>query len=120
MAVMSWSGSWFGPAPDTKSKGTRVHDDFPVSQMQVRRAEDGKELYQGLASEFLEWGRRFERKIVLAYSSCGFYWSKDLKVALIGHYLDGVDKRYFNKQINVWWNQNAALQLCYVVYSSGV
>lgn len=33
-----------------------------------------------------------------------------MKVELLVHYLDGMAERYFNKQIEVWWNRNAALK----------
>uniref|UniRef100_A0AAV1VEI6 Uncharacterized protein n=1 Tax=Peronospora matthiolae TaxID=2874970 RepID=A0AAV1VEI6_9STRA len=51
------------------------------------RPFDGSELYEGLGSGFLEWGRRFERQISLAQSSCEFEWPEDVKVDVIGLHL---------------------------------
>ncbi|KAE9208587.1 hypothetical protein PF002_g19359 [Phytophthora fragariae] len=50
------------------------------------RAFNGKELYVGLGSGFLEWGRRFERQVALAQS---------------GHR---------NPQVEAWWSQMPTLQ----------
>ncbi|CAI5707379.1 unnamed protein product [Peronospora effusa] len=36
------------------------------------RPFDGKELYQGLGSDFLSWGKLSVRKIQFAESACGF------------------------------------------------
>lgn len=74
------------------------------------KAFDGKELCQGLSSGFLDWGRRFERQIVLAQAVCGFAWSEDVKVDLLSHYLEGMAEKYYNKQIMMWWEQCPTLQ----------
>ncbi|OWZ13001.1 hypothetical protein PHMEG_00013752 [Phytophthora megakarya] len=74
------------------------------------RSFGGKELYVGLGSGFLEWGRRFERQANIAQSACGFPWPKDVKVDLFGHYMAGTAANYFNKQVDAWWAQLPTLQ----------
>ena len=38
---------------------------------------DGKELYHGLGSGFLEWAMNFFRQVGFARRACGFAWTED-------------------------------------------
>uniref|UniRef100_A0AAV1VBA4 Uncharacterized protein n=1 Tax=Peronospora matthiolae TaxID=2874970 RepID=A0AAV1VBA4_9STRA len=61
---------------------------------------DGTELYRGLSSVLLDYGRTFVRAIKLSRSSCGFLWSEDVKVGLLSHFLSGTAERYSHKQVD--------------------
>ncbi|KAJ8535207.1 hypothetical protein ON010_g13531 [Phytophthora cinnamomi] len=74
------------------------------------RPFNGKELYVGLGSGFLEWGRRFERQAILGQSACGFTWPEDVKIDLLGHYLSGTAEKYYNRQVESWVAQMPTLQ----------
>jgi hypothetical protein len=51
---------------------------------------DGKELYQGLGS--------------------GFAWAEEVKVDILGHHLTGMAGRYYNQQVEGWWDESPTLE----------
>ncbi|POM58937.1 Mitochondrial Carrier (MC) Family [Phytophthora palmivora] len=71
---------------------------------------DGKELYQGLGSGFLSWGKRFVRQIQFAERASGFQWSEEVKVDILGHHLTGMAERYYNQQVECWWEEELTLE----------
>ena len=81
-----------------------------AAQRKLRiRKFDGTELCLGLGSGFYDWGKTFLQQVNVAEASCGFWWSEDVKVDLLGHYLAGTSERYYHKKVDFWWNQNSTL-----------
>eukprot|EP00644_Phytophthora_capsici_P018854 jgi/Phyca11/21871/fgenesh1_pg.PHYCAscaffold_174_\ len=70
-----------GPAGIQQQQGAVRYPDARQKKLAIRPF-DGKELYVGLGSGFLEWGKRFERQVNIAQSACGFLWPEDVKVDL--------------------------------------
>nr|CCA27060.1 conserved hypothetical protein [Albugo laibachii Nc14] len=81
----------------------------PARKLSIRPF-NGKELYEGLGSGFLDWGRRFVRQLVLAQMACGINWSEEVKADLLEHYLGGTAERYYHKQLETWWQQQPTLR----------
>ncbi|POM64758.1 LOW QUALITY PROTEIN: Hypothetical protein PHPALM_19669 [Phytophthora palmivora] len=79
---------------------------------------DGRELYVGFGSRFLEWWRRFERQGTLVQSACGFASPEDVKVDLLGDYLSGNAEKYYNEQVKAWWAQSPTLQ--YITFKTNI
>uniref|UniRef100_A0AAV1T185 LAGLIDADG endonuclease n=1 Tax=Peronospora matthiolae TaxID=2874970 RepID=A0AAV1T185_9STRA len=48
---------------------------------------DEKELFHGLGSGFMEWGKEFVRKVGFAERACSFAWPKGIKVDVLGRHL---------------------------------
>lgn len=95
----------------------------PFSVPNIRRQKlgirvfDEKELYQGLRSGFLDWGRSFFRQVKLEQLTCGLQWSEGIEADLLTHYLSGTAERYVNKQLEAWWLENPTLSTSWRDYT---
>uniref|UniRef100_M4C2A9 RxLR effector candidate protein n=1 Tax=Hyaloperonospora arabidopsidis (strain Emoy2) TaxID=559515 RepID=M4C2A9_HYAAE len=74
------------------------------------RHVDEKELYQGLGSGFLSWGKNFVREVSFAERASEFPWSEDVKIDVLGHNLTGMAERYYNRQVEGWWQEEPTLE----------
>ncbi|OWZ02249.1 hypothetical protein PHMEG_00026224 [Phytophthora megakarya] len=94
--------------PGQHQRGQRTPD---ARQRKLNiRPFDGKELYQGLGSGFMQWGIKFMRQMRYAEAASGFAWSEDVKVDLLGHHLSGVTERYYNRQVEGWWAESPTVE----------
>uniref|UniRef100_A0AAV1UD28 Uncharacterized protein n=1 Tax=Peronospora matthiolae TaxID=2874970 RepID=A0AAV1UD28_9STRA len=59
---------------------------------------DGKELYCGLGSGFLEWGQGFVRQVDFPERACGSVWPEEIKVDAFGQKLAGTAQKYYHRR----------------------
>nr|CCA15796.1 hypothetical protein TcasGA2_TC004282 [Albugo laibachii Nc14] len=84
------------PGKDIQNPGFlhlgRQIEGVPDSQQRMFAPQpyDGKEIYHGIGSGFLEWGKDFVRQISFSERACGFSWPKDINVDVLGQHLAGV------------------------------
>nr|CCA23219.1 conserved hypothetical protein [Albugo laibachii Nc14] len=88
----------YGCVPDTRQRKLGI------------RPFDGKELYQGLGSGFQSWGKHSVRQISFAERASDFQWSEDVKVDVLEHHLTGMAERYYNRQVEGWWEEEPTLE----------
>uniref|UniRef100_A0AAV1TKR8 Uncharacterized protein n=1 Tax=Peronospora matthiolae TaxID=2874970 RepID=A0AAV1TKR8_9STRA len=65
---------------------------------------DGKELYHGIGSGFIEWGKEFVRQVGFSERACGFVWPEDIKVDVLSQHLAGASQKYCRLQVETWWS----------------
>uniref|UniRef100_A0AAV1TYK1 Uncharacterized protein n=1 Tax=Peronospora matthiolae TaxID=2874970 RepID=A0AAV1TYK1_9STRA len=102
----------YQPAPPPHMAPELQYDRVPDTRQRKLgiRPFDGKELYQGLGSGFLSWCKRFVRQIMFAERASGFQWSEDVKVDVLGHHLTGMAERYYNRQVEGWFEEQPTLE----------
>ena len=71
---------------------------------------DGKDIYHGLESGFLEWGKEFVLQLSFSERPCGFSWPEDIKVDVLGQHLAGTAQKYYRRQVECWWSENQTLE----------
>ena len=71
---------------------------------------DGKELYHGLASKFLEWGKEFVRPNGFAERACGLGWPEDIKVDVLEQHPAGKAQTYYRLQVETWWRESKTFE----------
>ncbi|KAG3165870.1 hypothetical protein C6341_g12238 [Phytophthora cactorum] len=55
-------------------------------------------------------GKCFVRQIQFAERASGFKWTEDVKTDIPGHHLTGMAERYYNQQVEGWWEEQPALE----------
>nr|CCA25072.1 conserved hypothetical protein [Albugo laibachii Nc14] len=90
----------------------RQTEEVPDSQQRRLAPQpfDGKEIYHGLGSEFLEWGKEFVRQISYPERACGFSWPEDINVDVLGQHLAGRAQKYYRRQVECWWSEKQTLE----------
>uniref|UniRef100_A0AAV1UHJ8 Uncharacterized protein n=1 Tax=Peronospora matthiolae TaxID=2874970 RepID=A0AAV1UHJ8_9STRA len=97
----------YQPAPPPHTAPGLQYDRVPDTRQRKLgiRPLDGKDLYQGLGSGILSWGKRFVRQIMFAERASGFQWSEDVKEDVLGHHLTGMAERYYSQQVEGWFEE---------------
>ncbi|CAI5711704.1 unnamed protein product [Peronospora destructor] len=95
------------PVPQNVPSFERVPD-ARQRKLNIRQF-DGKELYQGLGSGFLSWGKKFVREVSFAERASEFPWSEDVKIDVLGHNLAGMAENYYSRQVEGWWQESPTL-----------
>nr|CCA15801.1 hypothetical protein TcasGA2_TC004282 [Albugo laibachii Nc14] len=104
------------PGKDIQNPGFlhlgRQIEGVPDSQQRMFAPQpyDGKEIYHGIGSGFLEWGKDFVRQISFSERACGFSWPKDINVDVLGQHLAGTAQKYYRRQVECWWSENQTLE----------
>ena len=71
---------------------------------------DGKELYYGLDTGFIEWSKKFVRQVGFAERACGFMWPEDIKVDFFGQHSAGKAQTYYRRQVETWRREVQTLE----------
>ena len=66
---------------------------------------NGKELYQGLVTDFLSWRKKFVREVSFAERAIVFAMTEDVKIDVLGHNLTGMTEHYYSRQVEGWWHE---------------